>query len=188
MAAQLSETVPAAAGVVAHGTVTADVPLILCFLAGILLSGPGRASLMLLRYTNNATAVAWSSCAFAFGGMALSIPLAHLYGGFGVALAFAVTETVAVGLYPPILVERLFGFSALRHLGESYFVGAVVFALSYGVADALFAGVPARPLALALRVAVWAIVALPAALVVVLRREHRRRLARPLVRLMPLRS
>ena len=41
-----------------RGTVEADMPLILCFLVGILLSGPGRASLMLLRYTNNANAVA----------------------------------------------------------------------------------------------------------------------------------
>ena len=133
-----------------HGTVEADMPLILCFLAGILLSGPGRASLMLLRYTNNATAVAWSSGLYAFAGLALALPLAKIFGGFGVALAFAITETVAIGLYPPLLVSRLFGFGAARHLAQSYLAGAIAFAVSYGVASVLFAA-GEGPVTLALR-------------------------------------
>jgi O-antigen/teichoic acid export membrane protein len=171
-----------------HGTVAADMPLILCFLAGILLSGPGRASLMLLRYTNNANAVAWSSGLYAFAGLALAVPFARIYGGFGVALAFAITETAAIGIYPPILVERLMGFGAARHVGMSYLACAVAFALSYGVAEAVFRDAPAAPVTLVLRIALWAVVVLPAGLFMALPREQRHRLARPLARLMPSRS
>jgi O-antigen/teichoic acid export membrane protein len=164
-----------------HGTVAADMPLISCFLIGILLSGPGRASLMLLRYTNNATAVAWSSSVYAFAGLALAVPLARVFDSFGVALAFAITETAAIGLYPPILVSRLFGFGAVRHLASSYLAGAVAFALSYGVASALFAGMADRPVTLALRLVLWAAIVGPLGLLLILPREQLRRLAAPLV-------
>jgi O-antigen/teichoic acid export membrane protein len=167
-----------------RGTVAADMPLILCFLAGILLSGPGRASLMLLRYTNNATAVAWSSSLYAFAGLALAVPLARVFDSFGVALAFAITETAAIGLYPPLLVSRLFGFGAARHLAASYLAGALAFALSFGVASALFGGA-ASPVALALRLLVWAAIVLPLGLLLILPREQLRRLAAPLGRLRP---
>jgi O-antigen/teichoic acid export membrane protein len=165
-----------------RGTVEADMPLILCFLAGILLSGPGRAALMLLRYTNNATAIAWSSSLYAFAGLALAVPLARIFDSFGVALAFAITETVAIGLYPPLLVSRLFGFGAARHLAGSYLAGAVAFALSYGVARALFGGAAEGPVALALRLLVWAAIVLPLGLLLILPREQLRRLAAPLGR------
>ena len=168
-----------------RGTVQADLPLILCFLVGILLSGPGRASLMLLRYTNNASAVAWSSSLYAFAGLALAVPLARIYGSFGVALAFAITETAAIGLYPPLLVSRLFGFGAAGHLARSYLAGGVAFALSYGVASALFGGAAEGIIGLALRLLVWAAIVLPLGLVLVLPREHLRRLAAPLARLRP---
>ena len=158
-----------------HGTVEADMPLILCFLAGILLSGPGRASLMLLRYTNNATAVAWSSGLYAFAGLALAVPLAKIFGGFGVALAFAITETVAIGLYPPLLVSRLLGFSAARHLAQSYLAGALAFAVSYGVASVLF-GAGEGPVTLALRLALWSAIVLPLGLLLILPRAQVRRL------------
>jgi O-antigen/teichoic acid export membrane protein len=164
-----------------HGTVAADRPLILSFLIGIMLAAPGRASLMLLRYTNNANAVAWSSAAYAFGGLALMVPLASHWGGFGVALAFAITETAAIGLYPPIVVSRTFHFGAARHLGESYLAGALAFAVSYGAAAALFAGMAPHPLSILLRLLAWAACALPSSVFLVLSREQRRRLAAPLL-------
>jgi hypothetical protein len=155
----------------------------LCFLAGILLSGPGRASLMLLRYTNNANAIAWSSGVYAFVGLALAVPLAHALDSFGVALAFAITETAAIGLYPPLLVGRLFGFGAARHLLRSYAAGALAFALSYGMAAALLDGIAPNPITIALRLAAWSVVVLPLGLLLILPRAQLRRLAAPLARL-----
>lgn len=168
-----------------HGTVTADMPLILSFLAGILLSGPGRASQMLLRYTNDAAAIAWSSSLYAFAGLALAIPLARVWGSVGVASAFAITETAAIGVYPTLLVERRFGFGAARHLAQSYLAGLAAFVLSYAMAEMLFREAAPEPVPLAIRIAVWAALVLPVALLVVLPREQRRRLAGPLARLIP---
>ena len=165
-----------------HGTVDADMKLIVCFLVGILLAGPGRASLMLLRYTNHAHAVAWSSCLYAFAGLLLAIPLARAFGSFGVALAFAITETVAIGLYPPLLVSRLFHFSATQHLLRSYLAGGVAFALSYGVASALFSATQG-PVQIALRLALWSAIVLPLGALLILPREQHARLRRRLGRL-----
>lgn len=157
--------------------VAADMPLILCFLAGIFLSGPGRASLMLLRYTNHARAIVWSSGLYAFAGMLLAVPLAAHYASFGVALAFAITETIAIGLYPPILVSMLFRFGAVRHLLLSYLAGGIAFAVSYGTASALFPSPEIGPLALAARLAAWTAIVLPPAALVMLPREQRARVA-----------
>jgi O-antigen/teichoic acid export membrane protein len=159
-----------------HRTVAADMPLITVFLAGIFLSGPGRASLMLLRYTNHARAIAWSSGLYAGAGMALAVPLAAHYASLGVALAFAVTETVAIGLYPPILVSMLFGFGVVRHLALSYLAGGLAFALSFGVASVLFGGAVISAPALVVRLLVWSAIVLPLAALLVLARAPYARL------------
>lgn len=153
-----------------HGAVAADKPLIAVFLAGIFLSGPGRASLMLLRYTNHARAIAWSSLLYAGAGLLLAIPLGHSYASLGVALAFAITETIAIGLYPPFLVDMLFGFGAMRHLLASYAAGGLAFALSFGVASALLHAGPIGFVALGVRLALWGIIVLPLAALMVLPR------------------
>ncbi len=158
-----------------HHAVAADMPLVLIFLAGIFLSGPGRAALMLLRYTNHAHAIAWSNGLYAGAGMALAVPLAAAYASHGVALAFAVTETVAIGLYPPILVRLLFGFGAARHLLLSYLAGGLAFALSFGVASLLFGSPAIGAVALAVRLVAWSVIVLPlAALLVVPRAPYAR--------------
>jgi hypothetical protein len=92
-----------------------------------------------------------------------------------VAVAFAITETAAIGFYPPLLVSRLCGFSAARHLAQSYLAGAAAFALSFGVASLLFAA-GEGPVALALRLALWGAIVLPLGLVLILPRAQMRRL------------
>jgi O-antigen/teichoic acid export membrane protein len=159
-----------------HGAVTADMALILAFLAGIYFSSPGRASLMLLRYTNHARAIAWANGVYSIGGLMLAILLAWRLDGLGVASAFAFTELVGIGLYPPYVVQRQFRFSAFSHLLHSLLIGGCAFALSYAVAHLLFANVQLGFVQLVVRLAIWAAVVLPPGIVLILRRGQRTRL------------
>lgn len=167
-----------------HGAVSADMVLILCFLAGIAFSSPGRAALMLLRYTNHARAIAWANSVYSIGGLALAVVLAWPLGGWGVALGFALTETLGVGVYPLLMVERRFHFGAVRYLLNSFLTGAAAFALSYAVAWLLFHHAEIGLFGLALRAAVWAGLVIPPAIILILPREQRARLLAVLSRLL----
>ncbi len=164
-----------------HGAVTADLVLVVCFLAGILLSAPGRASLSLLRYTNHGHAIALSSCAYSIGGLLLSLALVGRLDGVGIALAFAITETLAIGIYPPLMVGKLFGFPAARQLGQSYLAAGGGFLLSYAVARILFTA-DLGAVALGLRLAIWAAVVGPFCVALLVPRAHRARCAAALRR------
>lgn len=159
-----------------HGAVTGDTALVSCFLAGIFLSAPGRASLMLLRYTNHAYAIAIAYCTYAIGGLLLSFGLVYPLGIIGVALAFAVAETLSIGIYPALTVGTVFHFSASGHLLKSYAAGAGAFAMSYVVAYVLFKGDVLDIPSLIVRIAVWACFALPVSASFVLSRDQRARL------------
>jgi O-antigen/teichoic acid export membrane protein len=150
-----------------HGAVEADTPLLLCFLAGIFLASPGRPALMLLSYTNHARAIALANSFYAIFGLLLALLLAGPWGVLGVAIAFSFTETVGIGLYPPVFVSAQFGFGATRHLLSSYLAGGCVFALSAIAAAELAPAGPLDAVGLAIRAGAWAaIMALPTALLV----------------------
>jgi O-antigen/teichoic acid export membrane protein len=160
-----------------HGTIAAEPALILIFLAGIYFSSPGRASLMLLRYTNHARSIAWANGVYSVGGLMLAVLLARPLGGVGVAAAYAFTEVVGIGLYPPLMVKRRFGFSAFRHMLQSFLMGACGFAVSYAVAVPAFMDVRGGGiLALAPRAVLWAAVVLPVGVLLIVPRAQRDRL------------
>jgi O-antigen/teichoic acid export membrane protein len=131
---------------------------------------------MLLRYTNHAYATAIASCGYAIGGLALAVPLAWMFGGLGVAVAFTTTEILAVGLFPPLMVGARFRFGAFRHLLNSYFAGALAFLVSYVPAQFLFAVGKADLAGIVLRLALWAGIVIPLGVALALPRTRRRQL------------
>jgi O-antigen/teichoic acid export membrane protein len=156
-----------------HGVVSSDMLMIAWFLAGIFLSAPGRASLMLLRYANYAGPIAIANICQAMGGLLLVILLVPRFGGTGAAASFAVTEALAIGLYPALVVRSQFGFSALRHLAVSLSVGAVVFVASYAVAAAVFDGGAHGLVSLFAKGALWGVAILPFGYFLILSRAQR---------------
>jgi O-antigen/teichoic acid export membrane protein len=159
-----------------RGAVAPDDALVLCFLAGIFLAAPGRVSLMLLRYTNHAYAVAFASCAHSIGGLVLALVLVRPLGGFGVALALAITETLGIGIYSPVAVGNLFRFGALQHVATSYLAGACALALSYIVARQLFGGAEIGVVGLGIRLAAWGAIVSPLGIMCALSSAQRARL------------
>jgi O-antigen/teichoic acid export membrane protein len=159
-----------------HGEVSNEKAMILWFLAGIFLSAPGRASLMLLRYSNHANSIAIANCAQAAGGLLLSLLLVPRLGALGAAIGFAITEIVAVGLYPPIIVGVRFGFGALRHVLGSFAAGAGAFAVSYAAAWWLVDPASDNLFVLARELVLWGLLIAPAAALLILPRAQRARL------------
>jgi O-antigen/teichoic acid export membrane protein len=167
-----------------HGSVTADTALVLCFLIGIYFSAPGRASLMLLRYTNHPRAIGWANSLYSLGGILLAMALAWPLGALGVALGFAAMEALGLGFYPPFAVERRFRFSAMRHLLNSFSAGSLAFLLSFAVAYALFDGTHLGLsdgthlglMQIVLRVGVWGMLLGPIVVILALSQTHRVRL------------
>jgi hypothetical protein len=159
-----------------HGQVAYDESLVLCFLAGIFFAAPGRISLMLLRYTNHAYAVAFASCFYSIGGLALALVLARPLEGLGVAIALALTEVLGIGIYPTFAASNLFHFRALRHLIGSYVAGLCAFVLSYLLAQALFESAVLEAAGLAGRLALWGVLSSPICAVCALSPTQRARL------------
>jgi O-antigen/teichoic acid export membrane protein len=120
------------------GAVGADQPLLIAFLAGIFIGAPGQAALMLFRYGNHPRPLAVAWLGQSVGGLALAYALYPMLGVTGAAIAFSLCQLVFVGLFLPLAVQRMFGFSAVRHLVTSYGVGAAAFALSYAAAVGAF--------------------------------------------------
>jgi O-antigen/teichoic acid export membrane protein len=141
-----------------HHTVSGDTVMMLCFLAGIFISAPGRVSLMLLRYSNQARPIAIANTAQSVGGIVAAVAFLPLYGVTAAVAAFAVAEALAVGIYPALVVRSTFGFGAARHMLHSLVPGAAVFLVSYALAAALFQGAPAEPMALGVRAIAWAVI------------------------------
>lgn len=165
-----------------HGKVADDMAMIICFLVGIYFSSPGRASLMLLRYTNYARPIAWANSVWSLGGLALAVALASPLDGVGIALGFAVTEIIGVGFLPPLAVERRFRFGAWSHLLNSFLAGGLAFAVSFAPAYLLFWGAHIGVLQLALRGGFWGIAVLPPIILIVLPHSERQRLIARLFR------
>lgn len=159
-----------------HGTVHGDFPLVLAFLGGILLSAPGQAGLMLLTYSNVPKPVALAWCSQAVLGLVLAAAFVPVFGVTAAALGLAIGETLMIGLYLPFAVQRHFGFAAGEHFIRCFTVGGVAFAWS-----ALVAGV-AFDLALGgfsgfiLMAALWAVLAAPPCVLLVLPPQHKKRL------------
>ncbi|HWI28732.1 MAG TPA: hypothetical protein VN668_17280 [Stellaceae bacterium] len=165
-----------------HGKIQADAALIVCFLVGIYFSSPGRASLMLLRYTNHARPIAWANSVWSLAGLALAVALAWPLDGVGVALGFAVTEMLGAGLLPPLAVEQRFRFSAWSHLLNSFLAGGLAFVVSFAAAYLLFGNAQIGVLQLALRAGLWALAVLPPLILIALPHSERQRLIARLFR------
>jgi O-antigen/teichoic acid export membrane protein len=144
-----------------HGTVHSNEIMVLGFLGGIFLAAPGQAALMLLNYTNTAKPLAIAWCSQAFVGLALSAALVPVVGVVGAAFSFAAAESVAVGFWLPLVVQRRFGFSAIHHLARGFVWGVLAFGWSAFVAKLAFELGLSGFKGLAATVALWAIVALP---------------------------
>jgi len=120
------------------GAVGTEHPLLIAFLAGIFVGAPGQAGLMLLRFGNHPRPLAIAWLGQSFGGLLLAYVLYPALGVLGAALAFSLCQLVFVGLFLPLAIQRMLGFSAVRHLATSYVVGAVAFGLSYAAAAGAF--------------------------------------------------
>ncbi len=159
-----------------HGTVPSDPALVLCFLGGLLLTAPGQASLMLLNYTNTAKPLAIAWCSQAAFGLALSAILVPSFGVAAAALGFAATESVAVGLFLPIVVQRCFGFSAWQLLARGIAVGVLAFGWSALVAKLAFELNIGGFTGLAAMGALWGVIAAPPVALLILPPRHRKTL------------
>ena len=157
-----------------HGTVHSNELMVLGFLGGIFLSGPGQAALMLLNYSNIAKPLAVAWCFQSFGGLALSAAVVPVIGVTGAAFSFAAAESIAIGFCLPLVVQRRFGFSAIHHLAHSFAWGAVAFGWSAFVAKLAFELDLSGFKGLAATVALWAAVALPPFALFALPPRHRK--------------
>src|SRR6185312_2409701 len=146
-----------------HGQVPRDMPLLLCLLAAIFLAAPGQASMSLLRYSHHPRPIGVASLAYSCGGLLLCFILVPQIGVIGAAIAFMITESLAIGIYQPIVVGSLFGFGAVRHILGSYAAGLCTFVPSFAIATALFTAPGTGLIGIFLRVALWAAVATPIA-------------------------
>lgn len=169
-----------------HGAVPPDRALVAWILAGIFLAAPGQASMMLLRYSNRPRPIALASVAHAAAGLLLCLLLVPQIGVRGAAVAFMVTESLAIGFFQPVVVNALFGFSAARHLLTSYAVGAGAFLLSFAVATPLFELSTLDPLGVLLRGGIWAVVVLPPGALLILPQGRRTQVFALLRRHLPL--
>lgn len=159
-----------------HGTVPADMPLVLAFLGGLLFAAPGQAGLMLLTYRNHAKplAVAWGS--FALGGMVLAGVLVPQFGVAAAAFSFGLSESIAVGLLVPFVIQRQFGFSAVQHITRSLATGILAFAWSAVIARLVFDLNLTGLKGLFLAGVLWAPLAFPPVILVLLQPRQRRML------------
>jgi O-antigen/teichoic acid export membrane protein len=144
-----------------HGVVTSDVTLVLCFLGGVFLAAPGQAALMLLNYTNDARTVAIAWCSQAGFGLILTAVLTPIFGVAAAAFSFAAAESIAIGIFGPLVVQKRCGFSAAEHWAASFGVGLAAFACSAITAKLAFElGLPGLK-GLVLTAALWGLVAVP---------------------------
>lgn len=149
------------------GAVSDQLPLLAAFLLGIVGAGPGQASIMLLRYTNRPRPLAMAWLGQSVAGLLLASVLYPLYGVDGAALAFSICQLIALGVFLPLVVQRLHGFSATKHLLASYAAGLLAFALSYLAAITVFAFPVPGFAGLGLKGAAWgAVMAVPALLLI----------------------
>jgi hypothetical protein len=156
--------------------VGSDDAMILWFLAGVFVSAPGRVSLMLLRYTNRPLPIAVANTLQSAGGLLVAILLVPFWGVTAAAAAFAVTEALAVGIYPAVRVQSILGFGAARHILGSLAAGALAFVVSWGAATALFAAAGTGIATLIGKLLLWGVAVSPACLFLLLSREQRAQL------------
>ena len=159
-----------------HGTVPSDSIMLICFLGGLFLSAPGQAGLMLLNFANYPRPLAIAWCGQAVIGLALSAALVPSFGVAAAAFGFAVVESVATGLFLPLVVQRRFGYSAIGQLARSFAVGALAFGWSALVASAIFRLGLGGLEGLVLDGLLWAVITIPPFGMVMLPPPQRRRL------------
>jgi O-antigen/teichoic acid export membrane protein len=156
--------------------VGADEAMILWFLAGVFVSAPGRVSLMLLRYTNRPLPIAIANTLQSAGGLLVAVLLVPFWGVTAAAAAFAVTEALAVGVFPAVRVQSILGFGAARHILASLAAGALAFAVSWGAATALFAAAGTGIATLVGKLLLWGLAVSPACFFLLLSRDQRAQL------------
>jgi hypothetical protein len=157
-----------------HGTVPNDPVILACFLGGLFLAAPGQAALMLLNYMSRAKPLAAAWCFQAVLGLALAAVLLPSFGVAAAALSLATTEVIAIGLALPMVVQRDFGFSAIRQLTRSFAVGGLAFAWSALIARWIFELELGGLKGLLASACLWAAIVLPPFVLLFLPPRYRR--------------
>lgn len=159
-----------------HGTVRFDPLLAAVFMGTVLVMMPALYAMTLLRYADHAEPLAMAYAVQTVVGIGLCAALIPPYQAIGGAVAVGVAEIVAAGLPSLRHTARLFGIAAFRLAGESWLVTATGFVVGWGAAWALMAGglATATLADLAAFAAVWGMVVLPAAFIILLPASERR--------------
>lgn len=150
-----------------HGQVAFDEVLVALFLAATCCAGPAQSAVSVMTYTNRPRPVALAQLCSAAAGLALCALLVPRFGIRGAAVALWLPETIAIGICLPYAARKEIGLPFGRFLAQSYAIGGLALAVSYGLADRLSALVdPATILGLAGLGSAWsAIIAALLALV-----------------------
>lgn len=156
------------------GAVALDLPVFAVLLAGILAVSPAIPSRTFLSFTNRPQALTLSYLLHAGLSLLLMLLLIPGQGAIGAAVALAVGETVAIGLFLPALCHSRLGLPLFAFLAESGLRIAGTALVSWGLAGAAGALVaPVSPLTLGLFGALWLAGAVPAAYRMVLSADQR---------------